>query len=132
MKGDLQGRRILVVEDQPLNLELALELLRNAGAEVTVAEKAEPGIELARRHPPDLILMDVQLPGMDGLAATRILKEDEATRSIPVVALSAHAMEGDRERALAAGAAGYITKPVDTKTFAREVAGYLEDQGGRR
>ncbi len=94
-----------------------------------VAEKAEAGLELARREQPDLILMDVQLPGMDGLEATASLRGNGATRDIPVLVISAHAMRGDKERALAAGAVGYLTKPFDTRDLVREVKRCLEDRG---
>lgn len=104
--------RILVVEDNPANMKLALLLLRNVGHEVLAAIDAESGLALARSERPDLILMDVQLPGMDGLAATALLKQDPATASIPVVAVTAMAMASDREKTRAAGCDGYISKPL--------------------
>jgi CheY-like chemotaxis protein len=118
----LAGRRILVVEDNPLNLELALELLRGQGCRILVAEEAETGLELARAESPDLILMDIQLPGMDGLTAIGRLSENPGTRHIPVVTLSAHAMAGDREKALRMGAVGHLSKPLNTRTFIEHVA----------
>jgi CheY-like chemotaxis protein len=117
--------KILIVEDNPLNMELASDLLEAAGYDILPAATAEEGIRLASTENPDLILMDVALPGMDGLSATRNLKEDPQTRSIPVVALTSHAMAGDEERALGAGCAGYITKPIDTRRFSTMIAGFL-------
>ena len=117
--------KILVVEDTPMNLELATDLLEAAGHAVLAATSAEAGIECARREQPDLILMDISLPGMDGLAATRALKANAATQSIPVVALTAHAMQGDEQLAREAGCLAYLTKPIDTRGFATRVATLL-------
>lgn len=103
--------RILVVEDNEANMVLANLLLTKAGHQVLQAVDAPNALALARSELPDLILMDVQLPGMDGLAATRLLKSDAATRHIPVVALTAFAMKGDEERILAAGCDAYVPKP---------------------
>lgn len=113
--------QILVVEDTMANLKLITLLLRNAGHEVLQAHDAEEGMVLARAHRPDLVLMDIQLPGMDGLAATRLLKQDEATRAIPVVALTALAMPGDEARIRAAGCDGYIAKPIRYQQVLQEV-----------
>ncbi len=113
--------RVLVVDDNALNLELVTDLLEVAGFTVHSATTAEEGIQLARSLNPDVILMDVGLPGMDGLEATQILKRDPKTRDIPLLALTAHAMRGDREKALEVGCDGYITKPIDTRTFVKEV-----------
>jgi two-component system, cell cycle response regulator DivK len=104
--------RILVVEDNPANMKLASLLLRNAGHEALCAVDAESGLTLARAQQPDLILMDIQLPGMDGLAATALLKADPATAGIPIIALTAMAMKEDREKTRAAGCDGYIAKPL--------------------
>ena len=117
--------RVLVVEDNKANLELATDLLEVAGFEVLQAPTAEIGIDLARSQIPDLIVMDVGLPGMDGLEATRILKADAVTQSIPVLATTSHAMTGDQEKALAAGCDGYLTKPINTRTFADTVIRFL-------
>ena len=117
--------RILIVEDNEVNLDLAGDLLEVAGFEVLRATSAETGIEIARLALPALILMDVGLPGMDGITAALLLQKDAATRDIPVVFLTAHAMKGDEEKARAAGCAGYITKPIDTRSFARTVANFL-------
>ncbi|MCF8032326.1 MAG: response regulator [Desulfarculaceae bacterium] len=116
---------VLIVEDNPLNLELAQDLLEVFGFEVLAAQSAEEGLQIAREQHPDIVLMDVGLPGMDGLEATQLLKQDQATAEIPVVCLTAHAMEGDQERAVQAGADGYITKPVNTREFANQVAAFL-------
>ncbi len=124
--------KILIIEDNRMNMELAVDLLESAGHQVLTAMEAETGMELARSHQPELILMDVSLPGMDGLAATQKLKADPATRNIPVVALTAHAMKGDEEKALAAGCQGYLTKPIDTRTFAATVVKFLADKGATR
>lgn len=121
----MAGETILIVEDNPLNLELATDLLEAAGYVVRQAGTAEEAIQTARTALPGLILMDVSLPGMDGLAATQALKADPATRAIPVVALTAHAMKGDEDKARAAGCEGYITKPIDTRTFPVTVARFL-------
>jgi two-component system cell cycle response regulator DivK len=107
--------RVLVIEDNRDNMELALFLLRSAGHAVVSAVDAETGLAVAREQLPDLILMDIQLPGMDGLMATALLKQDETTRAIPVVALSALAMKGDEERIRAAGCDGYIAKPMSVQ-----------------
>ena len=104
--------RILVVEDNPANMKLASLLLHNAGHSVISAVDAEAGLTLARSERPDLILMDIQLPGMDGLAATALLKQDPLTAGIPVIALTAMAMKSDQEKTHCAGCDGYISKPL--------------------
>src|SRR5262245_20481556 len=113
----MAGDKVLLVEDHPLNMELAADILENAGYRVLQAADAERGIAIAKAEQPALILMDVGLPGIDGLEATRMLKRDPATREIPIVALTSHAMKGDAEKALAVGCAGYISKPIDTRVF---------------
>jgi two-component system cell cycle response regulator DivK len=117
---------ILLVEDNPLNMKLSLFLLESADHTVLTATNAELGLALARERQPGLILMDIQLPGMDGLQATQQLKADEATRGIPVIALTALAMKGDEERIRAAGCDGYIAKPLDYKQFLATVKSTLE------
>jgi two-component system cell cycle response regulator DivK len=117
--------RVLIVEDNPANMTLAVFLLESAGHTVFTATDAEAGLMLARTEQPDLILMDIQLPGMDGLAATVQLKGDEATRRIPVIALTALAMKGDEERIRAAGCDGYIGKPMRYKEFLETIATHL-------
>jgi len=114
--------RVLVVEDNPANMTLAVFLLESAGHSVLSATDAEVAMAMARAEQPDLILMDIQLPGMDGLEATTLLKADEATRAIPVIALTALAMKGDEERIRAAGCDGYIAKPIRYQAFLAAVA----------
>jgi len=118
--------KVLVVEDHAFNLLLVRLLLERAGYTVLAAKTAEEGIEIARREAPELILMDISLPGMSGLEATRILKSEPGTREICIVGLSAYAMKADAERALAAGCDGYVTKPIDTRTFPQYLTGLLE------
>ncbi len=117
--------KVLVVEDNPVNLELAVALLEAAGCQVLTAGSADEGIQSAQTARPDLILMDVQLPGRTGYEATRQLKSDPATAGIPVVALTAQAMQGDREKALEAGCDDYCTKPLDTQVFREILRRYL-------
>ena len=116
---------ILVVEDNETNQLLVGLVLERDGFRVELASNAEEALEKLSNNAPDLILMDVQMPGMDGLSLTRLLKAGQKTAAIPVVALTALAMLGDRERTLAAGCAGYIQKPINTRTFAAEVRKYL-------
>jgi len=117
---------ILIVEDNPTNMRLTVFLVESAGHRALVASDAESGLALAREMRPQLILMDIQLPGIDGLAAIALLKRDAATRSIPVIALTALAMKGDEERIRAAGCDGYIAKPMRYKEFLANIAGHLE------
>jgi two-component system cell cycle response regulator DivK len=117
--------RILIVEDNPANMTLAVFLLQSAGHVTLSATTAEAGLALARDEQPDLILMDIQLPGMDGLEATGILKGAGVTCAIPVIALTALAMKGDEERIRAAGCDGYIAKPIHYKDFLASVAAQL-------
>ncbi len=116
---------VLVVEDNPANMTLAVFLLQSAGHTVISATDAEAGLTLAREARPNLILMDIQLPRMDGLQATALLKSDDATRAIPVIALTALAMKGDEERIRAAGCDGYIAKPMRYRDFVAAVAAQL-------
>ena len=116
---------VLIIEDNPSNMALAEFLLQSAGHTVLKATDAEAGLTLARDEQPNLILMDIQLPGMDGLAATALLKGDVATRAIPVIALTALAMKGDEERIRAAGCDGYIAKPMPYQDFLAAVAAHL-------
>jgi len=109
--------KVLIVEDNPANMTLAVFLLQSVGHTVIRATDAEAGLTLARDDQPDLILMDIQLPGMDGLEATTMLKRADATRAIPVIALTALAMKGDEERIRAAGCDGYIAKPMGYREF---------------
>jgi len=116
---------ILIVEDNTANMTLAAYVLESAGHTVLKATDAEAGLALAREALPDLILMDIQLPGMDGLEATAHLKGNAATRAIPVIALTALAMKGDEERIRAAGCDGYIAKPMNYKDFLATVSAQL-------
>lgn len=124
----MDAKRILLVEDNEVNRRLAGFLLRSQGYQVREATTALAAFEILDKERPDLIVMDIQLPGMDGLEATRKLKEQPATAGIPVVAVTSYAMKGDREKALAAGCAGYVTKPIDKNTFLQEVAIRLGDR----
>lgn len=125
-------KRILVIEDDQIIMNLIVILLEREGYEVVQASTAEKGISIAGTRAPDLILMDIALPGMDGLEATRILKSRDSTRAVPVVALTAQAMKEDAEKAVRAGCDGFIAKPVSTRTFLAEVAGYLARASSRK
>lgn len=118
--------KVLIVEDNAANMALALYLVESAGHSVLTAVTAEAGLTIARAERPDLILMDIQLPGMDGLEATGILKGDPATHAIPVIALTALAMKGDEQRIRAAGCNGYISKPISYQEFLATIATELE------
>ena len=126
--GPSKRNRVLVVEDNPSNLDLARMVLEGNGFAVDTASNGQEGLEKARHLRPDLILMDMQLPGVDGLAVTRQLKADPATRSIKVVALTANALKGSEEQALAAGCSGYIAKPIELKKFMLQVTNFLEKE----
>jgi CheY-like chemotaxis protein len=123
---EMSDKKILVIEDNELNLKLVKNLLLLEKYTVLEAVNAEKGLELARKEQPDLILMDIQLPGMDGLKATHIIKHDDVLKNIPVVALTSYAMEGDEEKVLAAGCNGYISKPIDTKRFRDTISQYFD------
>ena len=118
-------KRILVVEDNEKNMYLIGFILRNNGFEVIEARTGEEGIELANKEKPDLILMDIQLPGIDGLETTRRIRESEADGKVPIVALTSYAMTGDREKALNAGCTGYLEKPINPETFMDSIEKYL-------
>jgi CheY-like chemotaxis protein len=122
---------ILVVDDNDGGLLLARAVLEREGFRVDSAGSAEEVLERLNARLPDLILMDVQLPGQDGLSLTRQLKADLATAGIPIVALTAHAMASDRDEALSAGCAGYISKPLDTRTLGDLVRGFITAAAGR-
>lgn len=119
--------KILVVEDNQLNLELIVDILQVRGYEIFTATTGKEAIELAKKEMPDLILMDMQLPVMDGYEATRKIKEDPQLKSIPIVAITSYAMKGDRERILEAGCNGYIIKPIDTRELPKTVAKFLQN-----
>lgn len=117
--------RILIVDDNPINLKLACDVLEMEGFNIERATRAEQVKAVIERIELDLILMDIELPGTDGLTLTRQLKADPATRSIPVVAVTAYAMKGDDQKAMEAGCEGYITKPIDTRKFGDQVRAFL-------
>ncbi len=117
--------KILIVEDDPKNLTLFRDLLQRFGYTTIEATNGREGIKLARANKPDLILMDIQLPVMDGIEATKILKSDPETKDIPILALTSYAMKGDREKILQAGCDAYLAKPVDVKEFLAAVAKYF-------
>ena len=121
--------RILIVEDNPVNLELVVALLEAAGYEIVTAETARAGLGLAAAEQPDLILMDVQLPGVNGYEATRQLKADPATARIPVVALTAHAMSEEELRAREAGCSGYLAKPLSSQVLLETLRRFLPGEG---
>ena len=116
---------VLIIEDEPKNLTLFRDLLQRFEYMTIEAENGRDGVELARTRNPDLILMDIQMPIMDGLEATRILKLDANTKNIPILALTSYAMKGDREKILQAGCDGYLAKPIDVKEFLATVAQYF-------
>jgi two-component system cell cycle response regulator DivK len=116
---------ILVVEDNERNLKLLRDVLEYAGYDVRVARTGEEGVTLALKEPPDLVLMDLQLPGIDGMEALRQLRASQRTADIPVVAVTAQAMKQDRERALEAGFDGYVEKPISVRVFPDQVRGFL-------
>lgn len=120
--------RILLIEDNEQNRYMLTFLLEQHGHEVVCAVSGSLGLELAARVRPDLILLDIQLPGMDGYAVARALKGDPALKSIPVVAVTSYAMVGDREKVMAAGAEGYIEKPINPDTFVGEVERFLRSR----
>jgi len=124
----LSGKRILVVEDNIENMRLFHAILKLEGVEVLEADEGPKGLELARREQPNLILMDIHMPGMDGLTATRLLREDEQTRDIPIVAVTASVMEKDRNKTIEAGCDGVIAKPIDPDIFASQLAAFLNEQ----
>ena len=122
---------VLVIEDNEISMKLVKSLLTLGKYRVLEAENAEIGIELARDNHPDLILMDIQLPGMDGLTATRIIKEDPALKAIPVMAVTAYVMAGDKEKAIEAGCDGYISKPIETRTFLDTISKFIKYDEGK-
>lgn len=128
----MAGEPILIVDDNPVNLKLARVLLCAEGYDVRTATDAEEALEMLRQFRPRLIVMDVQLPGMDGLELTRRLKADPAMQGVVILCLTAYAMKGDEQRVLAAGCDGYVPKPIDTRAFPRIVARSLAARGESR
>ena len=124
----MEGTSILIVDDNTQNLKLARVVLANEGFDVYTASNAEDALQLLRTVTPRLILMDIQLPGMDGLELTRRLKADPATRAVRIIALTAYAMKGDDEKVFAAGCDGYITKPIDVERLPIVVSSYLAER----
>lgn len=124
----MAGESVLIVDDTPVNLKLTRILLVNEGYKVLTAPNAEDALELLRSCHPDLVLADIQLPGIDGLELTRRIKSNENTRDITVVALTAFAMKGDEQKAIEAGCDGYITKPIDTRALGARIRGYLDQR----
>jgi two-component system, cell cycle response regulator DivK len=122
----MSGELIMVVDDNPVNLKLVCALLRRSGYEVCTAGDAEETLAVLRIVHPHLILMDVQLPDIDGLTLTRHIKADFTTRDIVIVALTAYAMKSDEQKARAAGCDGYIPKPIETRTFIKTLTSFLE------
>jgi CheY-like chemotaxis protein len=122
----VSGEPILIVDDNAINLKLVRVLLTGEGYEVRTAGDATEAIAVLEEFHPRLILMDIQLPGVDGLELSRRLKSDPATSGIMIVALTAYAMKGDEDRALAVGCDGYLAKPIDTRTFPAQVAAWLD------
>jgi len=124
----MNGRTILVVEDNDMNMQLVEYLLEEGGYAIVKATSGEEALTITRREGEgrrDLILMDIHLPGMDGLSVVREMKSDARTSGIPILALTAHAMRGDKDRFLEAGCDGYISKPIDVKTFLQSIAQYM-------
>jgi CheY-like chemotaxis protein len=126
----LAGENILIVEDNPLNLELITDILEANGYVVTSAITGADALKLVETETPDLILMDIQLPGLDGLTVTGMIKKRPGFENVPIIALTAHAMRGDEEKAREAGCDGYISKPIDTRTITKTIMSYLEGTTG--
>lgn len=124
--------RILIVEDSPVNMLLTVAVLERAGHVALKAETAAEGLAIARSQRPDLILMDIQLPDMDGLEATRLVRADPRISGVPIIALTAFAMKGDAETMRDAGCDGYVTKPIRYQEFLQEVESVVERMQGRR
>jgi two-component system cell cycle response regulator DivK len=124
----LEGKRVLVIEDTAENMRLFRAVLKLEGVEVLEAENAPVGIEIAARESPDLILMDIQMPEMDGLTATRLLRAEPKTAHIPIVAVTASVTEKDRNKTLEAGCDGHIPKPIDPSIFGQQLAGFLKEK----
>ena len=120
------GKVILIVDDEPKNIKLFRDLLQLKGYSTLEAANGRDGVKIAKEKRPDLILMDIQMPVMDGIDATKLLKEDPDTKDIEIIALTAYAMKGDESMVMAAGCDGYMTKPIDTRKFVPEIEGYFD------
>ena len=127
--ADADARTVLIVEDNEMNLKLARDLLQFGGFRTIEAMRATDGVDLAKQHHPDVVIMDIQLPDFDGWEALRRLREDPATADLVVLAVTAFAISGDRERFLAAGFDGYVAKPLDVKTFSNVVRRHCKGHG---
>jgi CheY-like chemotaxis protein len=125
----MAGETILVVEDNPMNMELITDILEAQGYDVKQATTGADAIKIVQSDIPDMILMDIQLPGLDGLTVTAIIKDDPRTREVPIIALTAHAMRGDEEKAREAGCDNYISKPIDTRQLPLTIRAYLDQNG---
>jgi len=123
------SKTLLVVEDNPINMKLIRCVLSLHDYRILEARDAETGIELAHRHRPDLILMDIKLPGMDGLSAAALIRRDPDLSGVPIVAVTSYAMLGDAERAIKAGCTEYMTKPINTRTLVNTVGRLLKTPG---
>lgn len=123
----MSGHRILVVEDNPLNLKLVRDVLTASGYEVVEAQTGEAGVSIAADCAPDLVLMDLQLPGIDGYEAMRLIREDPRVAEVPIVALTAFAMREDRERTARAGFDGYLSKPISVRELPAQVGDFLSN-----
>ena len=121
----MKNKTILIIEDDVLNMKLMGSVLQLKNFAVLEAENAEVGIQLAREHKPDMILMDIQLPGMDGVEATKFILNDSELKKIPIIAVSSFAMESDKDYALTAGVKEYITKPINKKNLIKAIDKYL-------
>lgn len=124
----MANRTVLVVEDNDMNMQLVEYLLEEGGYQIVKAASGEEALTITRDSgsPPDLILMDIHLPGMDGLSVVREMKSNGRTKTIPILALTAHAMRGDKDRFLEAGCDGYISKPIDVKTFLSSIEQFMQ------
>jgi len=118
-------KKILVVEDNQINMYLSCRILKSSGYEVIEARNGEEGVELAIKEKPDLIIMDIQLPGIDGLETTKRIRKSKANGKVPIIALTSYAMAGDRKKALKAGCTGYIEKPINPEIFMDEIKKFL-------
>ena len=123
----MTGEQILVIEDNALNLKLVRDVLQYAGYDVVEAHSGEEGVQLAGERTPDLVLMDLQLPGIDGAEALRQIREREPAKAVPVIAVTAFAMKNDQERASLAGFDGYLAKPINVRAFPSQIRAFLAD-----
>lgn len=128
MNAPLEGKTVLVIEDIAENMRLLRAVLRLEGATVLEAARAQEGLEIAQTRQPDIILMDLQMPEMDGLTATRLLRADARTQQIPIIAVTASVMDRDKAQIYAAGCDGYVPKPIDPDAFAQQIAEFARER----